>query len=142
LCRKSRALFLLALFCLLWPVASQEASVPGTPSVEEPQTSSSGSISDSLSAIDQLLNQLEQNSELSEAESLALAETLKQARFDLEQASIKLSKSEATVARIEPLLQESERTLLMYQKRSKILGYSAGLEAMVIMVLVFAGLIW
>ncbi len=92
--------------------------MPGTPSVEEPQTSSSGSISDSLSAIDQLLNQLEQNSELSEAESLALAETLKQARLDLEQASIKLSKSEATVARIEPLLQESERTLLMYQKRS------------------------
>jgi len=80
------------------------------------------------------LNQLEENSILSEEESLALVQTLKQARVDLEQASSKLESSEATVARIEPLLQKSEDTLAKSERRSRNLKVLAEVEGIVIAV--------
>lgn len=140
---KRKILLCLALLVLFAPFSySQEVSGSVTPFVESPPTSSSASLSGSLSAIELLLSQLEANSDLSEAESLALVETLKQARFDLEQASSKLLKSEATASRIESLLLESERTLEKYQVRSRILGYSVAIEGLVILTFIVAGLLW
>lgn len=132
MCRKVILFVSLSAFLSLLCILSAHGQ--DTPLEEPPPTSSSDSISTSLSQIDGLLNQLEENSILSEEESLALVQTLKQARVDLEQASSKLESSEATVARIEPLLQKSEDTLAKSERRSRNLKVLAEVEGIIIAV--------